>query len=527
MSLQETMAAVAAEVGDKGALFELMGLRFDQTPLLRPSTDYLDGHLYMTVPIQRNDTKVVGRGKAAKEVSRDIWTLLAIRDDGEFFLYEDEPVNAAGFRYPSTVTNPTTQRWNLQDMQRWLQGDRPRIEPADLFEEVRAVYRTYVEYPDDIYYDIVPLFALGSYVFRLFSATGYIHFNGTMASGKSQNLRVLSAIALNPTWTSNITPASLFRMVAGAPGVICVDEAESFESEKGIENRQLLLSGYAAGAVANRTEKGENDRFVVVPYDVYSPKVIASINPLDPTLASRCIVVPMAPAIRAIPEFNPESPEILDLRDRIYRWALQEGANIAALRDTYDLHKRERLAPQIKSRAWEVAQQYIVMSEHVGGIELVQRVVPFFDAYFAAQAKSREEADRQYLLLKCLPRVLSEKHPHPGFYYSLKDIHDVVSAYLEEDAREYYKTKQVGRHLTVLGFKDRQQAKGGTLAYLSEERIRLEFAKRHVTPFDEDVEWLEQRTNYQDPNSPFTAPGQTEPLPERFSWIDELESDDA
>lgn len=495
-TIQGVALQAARETGATDAQVELLGLRFDETPVLRPSTDYRDGNLYMTVPIERDVTETVGRGKAAKEVTKRVWTMLAVCDDGTFFLYDEEDITTRGFRVPPMITGSRIQRWHPDDLRSWLAGERYHVDPAKLYDDLRAVYLKFVEYPDPIYYDIVPLFVLTSYVFRLFKSTGYIHFNGTAASGKSQNLRVLSALALNPIWASNMSPSSLFRTVAGNPGVLAVDEAESFEGEQGQEIRKLLLAGYAEGSIASRTERGKNDVFEVVHYEVYSPKVLASINTLDTVLASRCLIIPMAPAIRKIPDFAADAADWVNLRSRLYRWAMQEAQAIAQIRDSWDLQRRERDAPDINSREWEIAQGYLTLAEHVRpGLE--KKLIGFFNDYFKRQSKSREDADRQYLLLKCLPRVLSEKTPHPGWMYSLKDIHAVVSSYLEEDAREYYKTKTVGRHLTVLGFKERKAAKGGTLVPLDETFIRTEFAKRHVTPFDEDAPWFEGELTYQ------------------------------
>jgi hypothetical protein len=232
----------------------------------------------------------------------------------------------------------------------------------------------------------------------------------------------------------------------------------------------------------------------------------------------------MAPAIRPIPDFFDDDGRWQLIRNRIYRWAMQEARAVAEIRLSWTLDRRAALAPDIRSRAWEIAQQYLVMAEHFGGEALMRDLIPFFNDYFARQAKAREEADRQYLLLKVLPRVLSEVQPHPEMYYTLKEIHGMVSSYLEEDVRDYYKTKSVSRHLTVLGFKDRKPAKGGMLAKILEDQVREEFAKRHITPFDEDVEWYEGKRSYQADRPVVGTP--TQPLPsEDLSWLEGLDAD--
>jgi hypothetical protein len=519
MTLENAARAVLQE-RDPSALIDLLGLQLEETPTLRPGTDYRDGHLYMTVPVDRLETKTVGRGKSAKEIEQRVVTTLSICDDGTFFLYDEENVARAGFRFPQTFTQDLDSRWQLDDLKKFLQGERTAIDAGTLFREIREIYQTYVEYPADIYYTIVPLFIMGSYVFRLFTATGYIHFNGTMASGKSQNLRLLAALALNTVWASNMTSAALFRQVAGCPGVICIDEAESFEGERGQELRQILLSGYNEGSAAGRAEKGAGDRFVVVKYETFAPKVLASINPLEPVLASRCLIVPMAPAIRTIPDFNQRDTRWQEIRNHLYRWAMQEATTVARVRDSWDPARRTAEGLSLNNRAWEIAQFYLTIAEHVGGAELVGELKPFFEQYFASQARAQTENNRQYTLLKALPRVLVEKQPHPGFYYSVKDIHEIVSSYLEEDAREYYKTRTVSRHLTVLGFTDRHTAKGGTQVQLIEADIRAAFLKRHVEPFDEDAEWLAGARDYQTGSPP--TPSDPPPAPdESLSWLDQ------
>jgi hypothetical protein len=117
--------------------------------------------------------------------------------------------------------------------------------------------------------------------------------------------------------------------------------------------------------------------------------------------------------------------------------------------------------------------------------------------------------------------LLAEVQPHIGNYYTLKEIHTQVSAYLEEDVRDYYKTKTVSRHLTVLGFKDRKPAKGGMLALIDEDVVRAELSKRHVTPFDEDTAWFEGTRSYQTGPRP-EPPANDDPLPLDLSWAEEL-----
>jgi hypothetical protein len=492
------------------ALDTLKALAFhtDDMEVLRPGVDYHDGFLYFTLPMDRSETKTVGKGEAAKKVSQRITSTICVRSAGPgeehptVFPYDEDSVRVEGFRFPQTFTQAPENRWPMHRLSEYLDGSAGTVDPYSLFDRLRNVYKTHIDYPDDVYYDIVPLYVMGSYVFPMFRATGYIHFNGTRDSGKSQNMLLQSAFGLNTVWASSMTPSSLFRTVAGCPGIICVDEAEAehWKTEKGQELRQIILAGYANGSTVARTEKGPGDKFITIYYDAYCPKTLSSISPLDPTLASRCIVIPMQRTLRQIPEFNPESDDNVDIRGQLYQWAMQHHPDIRRVQAKWE-REREQRAPGLTARAIQIATIYLVLAEHVGGPAMADRLVGFFTDYFAKAAKAREDQDLQLTLLKALPRVLASKDPHPGNFYSIKDIHEVVIEYLEDDAKDYYKTRTVSRHLVTLGLTRTQMAKGGKQVQITEDVVRTAFRRHGVTPFVEDTEWLDGTRNYQNANS--------------------------
>lgn len=501
--------------------FEALSYQDDDMAVLKPGLDYHAGHLYMTFPIDRHVPKTIGKGKNQRQTTERITETMAIRSAGpghptpDVIPYDEEHIRLEGFRFPSTFTQATVNRWPMESMKRFLGEDATMVDPEHLFTEIKQVYRDHVEYPDAIYYDVVPLFVMTSYLFRLFSSTGYIHFNGTAASGKSQNLRVLSALALNTVWASNMSTASMFRQVAGCPGVICVDEAEDFKSEQGQALRQLLLAGYAEGSVATRAEKGPSDRFETVPYDLYSPKVIASINPLDPVLSSRCLVIPMQRALRTVPDFDAAAPTWAQIRGRLYTWAFQHHAEVRRIRDDWRAQRAER-APELRSRHWEVAQSYVTLAEHVRGDAFADYIAMFLVDSFTKATKARESSDRQLTLLKSLPRLLQATLAHPDHYYALKDIHQVAISFIDEDAREYYKTRTVGRHMESLGFRANKTAKGGAQFQIEEADVRRAMERHGIEPFLEDQRWYAGTETYQ----PERAAKPPEPEQQGFDFLD-------
>ena len=470
---------------------------FDETPVLRPGTDWHGDILYMSFPIDRNEDVEVGRGKDKHVEKRRVTRTMIVTSTRRAFWYIPDIVASEGFRWPPQgFMQETDTRWPIKEIEAFIKGQETPITTKDLFNDLKTIYEAYVEYADDHFYSLLPYYILGSYIYRLFPTVGYLHFNGTAASGKSQNLKLLKVLGFNCVWASNLSTASLYRQVDGCPGLICIDEAESFDGERGEELRRLLNAGYKDGEPVMRAEATGDGTFAVRKFDVFSPKALASINPLEPVVQSRCITVPMQPAsLKEIREFRESDAQWPELRNRLYHWAMQNAHNVGETYREWNDTLRFTEAKNLTNRTWEIAQMFIIMAHHVHGIEAARRLVTFFSGYFAEQQKSAEEIDRQRLLLKCLPEVIREKEAHNGAYL-LKDIHDVVEQYLDEDAREYYRTKQVSKHLTALGFRGRAKIKGGTTVPLEESEIRQQFTKRNVTPFPADEMWLKGDISY-------------------------------
>lgn len=490
---------------DPGTVPEIV---WEDVQALRPGMDYRDGVVYVTVPAKIHVLKTVGTGKKAHTEPILIDWLACITSAGEQFAFTEENVSALGFAYPEHIVADRTRRWSKESIGSFVKGEAQPPSSVALGSSLRKVYEEFIEFADEAYYDLMPLFVMGTYCFRMYRSVGYIHYNGTAASGKSQNLRILDALAFNTTWASSMSSAALYRSLAGNPGTVCIDEAEGWEGERGEELRRILNAGYTDGSTVKRAEKGKNDNFVVTSFDTYGPKAIASINPLDAVIGSRCLIVQMRPALRRIPEFDKDSPRWQKLRDRLYLWLMYHGPAVDDIIREWNDGLRETRAPELRGRQWQITQMYVTLADYLDredGGNRCDRLIAFFNSYFTSLQASQDATDRIRLLLRVLPEVIRTKAAFDETWYPLKTIHEVISAYLEEDSKEYYKTRSVGKHLNTLGFTKRKAGKSGQLVQLIPDEVRNEFRQRRVEPIPEDEAWLKGEVEYNAIPAPVTT----------------------
>lgn len=529
MSMEAIAQAIAEESTPADPLAGFLATPVEQ---LNPGQDYLNDTLYYTFPMQKETQKKLGKGKDAPEITTVTTVPIVLTSAGDAFPYDEEMLYRKGFSFPSSYVINLENRWDPTAILNWRNGKADDVDGASIFETIREAYQTHVQYEQDIHYDLVPLYVMGSYIFRMYDAIGYIHFNGTMASGKSQNLKLMSTLGFNGSWSSNMSASALFRTVSSNPGVLCVDEAERFNTERGMEIKELLQGGYLKNNPTKRMEKDADGKYIVGLFETYSPKIIASIAPLDPVLASRCLIINMQPATRTIPEFSDKEQRWKLVRHQLYTWALSNATAIKTTIDEWNTTLRQELAPNLRNRAWQISQVFITMADFVLGREKALEVVEWFSNYFAHTRRNADESDKQRRLLRVLPRVFATHNsPVPGTLL-LKHIVEVYREYSEEDDREYIKPKGVGRNLTALGWIDRTVNKAGTCVHITEDEVRHQMRRREVDPYPEDINWLEGR-NYQAGTldgliEQTTTTDDSEQILDSFSWLPSLgeENDD-
>jgi hypothetical protein len=150
--------------------------------------------------------------------------------------------------------------------------------------------------------------------------------------GKTTVLDILRHVCANPLATSNISPATVYRIIQKSSRTLLIDEADTFMDEQnGLAG--IINSGHtrATARVIRCAPAARN--FAPEEFSTFCPIAIARIGELSPALESRAIVIRMhrARSDRKLERIRPQDRmQFKDIHDRIQAWANAAGRGLTA-----------------------------------------------------------------------------------------------------------------------------------------------------------------------------------------------------
>jgi len=218
-----------------------------------------------------------------------------------------------------TSEDAKTFRFSKLGIAPYLQDDYS-IDPCKLYDKINSYIRRYIFLKDPKEYTFLTLWIMGTYIYRLFRYFPYVHLNAEKGSGKSTLMATLEPIAFNGKRVVNPTEAALIREVHNNGSTVFIDEAEAFDNKSRGKSpiSSILNDSFQMPGIVLRAN---------ISYYVYSPKMFASINPLNDTLSSRAVTIKLT---RPLPEEkvdkyidNPSTKRLQnEIRDELYIFGL-------------------------------------------------------------------------------------------------------------------------------------------------------------------------------------------------------------
>jgi hypothetical protein len=203
------------------------------------------------------------------------------------------------------------------------------VDGAQLANHIRDSFERYIILPDGAA-SAIALWVLFAHAHNLFDHSPLLGvMSPVLGCGKTTLLRVLSYLTPKPVFASNFSKAVIFRIVDRDGPTMLIDEADTFVA-RDPELVGILNSGHTREAAKVIRCEGENYEPKI--YNTWSPKVVAKIGPLPPTLESRAIIIPLR---RKLPtetakQIRPADKEVLHRLNRMaVRWAADHSERLS------------------------------------------------------------------------------------------------------------------------------------------------------------------------------------------------------
>lgn len=246
--------------------------------------------------------------------------------------------------------------WSAASRAEWLAGSTS-MPPDEVCQRLIEGFAKYLDLPSDTAGGTVAMLACWSLLTYLspgLAAVPYVSVSGPMGSGKSRILELLQQVVFRPLLTSSTSEAAIFRSLHAFGHTALLDEAERLRDPEMQGLLANLLAGYKRGGCASRCEQTGDGQIAMRHFSVFGCKVFAAINEVPPTLASRCIAVPMfrSPKGSIKPRLRVEVDAALwqRLRDALHILAMEHGSEWLAL------PSRQDVVPEMSGRNFEIWQ---------------------------------------------------------------------------------------------------------------------------------------------------------------------------
>jgi hypothetical protein len=244
----------------------------------------------------------------------------------------DEPVGADGqtdldeSQYDDLDEAAAT---HVEDFRGRTKPQREHVDGEVLFNDLVACFSRFMILPQGAP-EVASLWVIHTYALHACNQRFAVRLMVTAPganSGKTTLLDLLTHLVRNPEPTSDITPASFFRLAVGKRTMLLDECDHSLPSRSTTRNplvAMLNMGHKRTQAVVERVETIGKER-VVVPYSIFTPVATAGIGDYGPnTTKSRAFIAKLKRkmAHEQIDEFVPDEhgPMMRELRSQIHRW---------------------------------------------------------------------------------------------------------------------------------------------------------------------------------------------------------------
>jgi hypothetical protein len=396
---------------------------------------------------------------------------------GEIILWHRENLISERI-WPESDIDYFDLRWEPEDFwDYWQTGEAPAA--REVFDEIVALLKQYVEYQNEAHYAITALWIIGTYLQPFFKTYPYLYYHGEKGVGKTKTLNIIGLLAFNAVNSLSVTASSLFRICQSSAATLLIDETGYLKNKQRYEELRTLLYGrYKAGQSVQRTDKESGK---VQKFRVFGPTALASIEWLEDVLADRVIEIIILRSLNPLildKEVNDYDPVWGFLRNKLYRLAHRRWLEFEPLSTScVGCANCELTGDRVLSgRAAELWRPLLLLAKWVG--EDVHRLVLNYAVEYEKVKREGEKSSSNNLtLLQTLLKLVDRDD-----YYFIKHIREKMVEEMNEGAPSWLTNEWVSRTLKRFGFVERRRVSKGTQIHLTPNQVKDVAARFCIIP---------------------------------------------
>lgn len=296
--------------------------------IINPALDFIDNKIFYGVYLP---TKQFSVDENSLKTIYKPFVITSEREKIPLNL-KDNSIDEYRFR----TLHAESQSWHLKHIKAYLDGSNTNEVFLETYENVREVFKRFMDLDDEREYDLVTCWTIATYFHQVFNTFPILYLTGTKRAGKTRLLLLLQSLAFNAQSALKQTGANLFRVTQQTRGTLICDEEERFSKED-LDLTSLILARYKKGLSVPRQEEvlmpdGTKGR-MTVNYDVFGCLAMANIAGLESeTLEDRCISLHLKRSKnRQLMNREPDlrSGEFADLRNALFVQLMSEVVRIS------------------------------------------------------------------------------------------------------------------------------------------------------------------------------------------------------
>ncbi len=338
------------------------------------------------------------------------------------------------------VKEVVTSRFPIEKLETII-TDPNQVSPAELFTEIREYISRFIYLPEERHYDLLTLWTMGTYTFKIFRYFPYIHLNAEKNSGKTTLMDVLAPICFNGDISSNQTEAVIFREVQASLPTMFMDEVEKLSKN----SKQFMNTGIAEVLKTGFNSNGAVKRCIGEEYKIgkfssYCPKMLAGINELEEVLRDRAICITMIRKGKneTVEKYIDSDTDIQnqqkEIRDKLYMLGLNFCSDIFNLYK--ELSNNQEIIEVLDNRTSDLWLPMIAFAKLVGGNStpnLTSKMILLAQEEKANRLIDDQEDNVTVKLVLELSRIIRNNLIFPPnkvedgiYYYDAKKLHQYL-----------------------------------------------------------------------------------------------------